>query len=82
MKPLTDRVIKIEKNSRNTVKGAVIVSERAKKYVEANVLMKKEISSQLSVILEMLTPLRGDSTVQVEDHGVVMESEKEAHAND
>ena len=45
-------------------------------------LMKKEMSSQLSVILEMLRPLRGDNTVQVEDHGAVMESEKEVHAND
>ena len=45
-------------------------------------LMKKEMSSQLSVILEMLRPLRGDATVHVDDHGIVMESEKEVDATD
>ena len=45
-------------------------------------LMKKEMSSQLSSILEMLRPLTGDSTVQVENHGTMIESEKEVHAND
>ena len=45
-------------------------------------IMKKEMSSQLSPILDMLRPLRGDSTVQIEDHGTMMEAEKEVHAND
>ena len=45
-------------------------------------IMKKEMSSQLSVILDTLTQLRRDSTVQVEDHGTMMEAEKEVAIDD
>ena len=45
-------------------------------------IMKKEMSSQLSAILDMLSPLRGDSTVQVEDHGTMIKAEKEVPADD
>ena len=38
--------------------------------------------SQLSAILDTLTQLRRDSTVQVEDHGIMMEAEKEVPTDD
>ena len=45
-------------------------------------IMKTEISSKLSVILDLLTNLQGDRMVRVEDQARPMETKKEVAADD
>ena len=45
-------------------------------------IMKIEMSSKLSTILDMLINLQGDRTVWVEDQARLMEAEKEVAGDD
>ena len=59
-----------------------MLGKEQKNIMKQMLIMKIEMSSKLSTILDMLINLQGDMTVWVEDQARLMEAEKEVAGDD